>query len=75
MLRWYGTDAGAVIDANQNGAVSYRTGNAQVLNANLTGRIRDTGGFLEIPKTEIDLSEGVLKQNPGWEGADILFLP
>jgi hypothetical protein len=75
LLRWYGMDAGAVIDANQNGAVSYRTGNAQVLNANLTKRIRDTGGFLEIPKTEIDLSEGVLRQNPGWEGADILFLP
>lgn len=28
----------------------------------------ETGGFLQIPKTEIELSGGVLKQNPGWEG-------
>lgn len=28
----------------------------------------ETGGFLQIPKTEIELSGGILKQNPGWEG-------
>jgi starch-binding outer membrane protein, SusD/RagB family len=27
----------------------------------------ETGGFLPIPETEISLSNGVLKQNPGWE--------
>ncbi|MBN1950189.1 MAG: RagB/SusD family nutrient uptake outer membrane protein [Bacteroidales bacterium] len=27
----------------------------------------ETGGFLPIPKSEIDLSEGVLEQTPGWE--------
>jgi hypothetical protein len=26
----------------------------------------ETGGFLPIPETEIRLSGGVLKQNPGW---------
>jgi len=25
-----------------------------------------TGGFQQIPQTEIDLSGGLLKQNPGW---------
>jgi hypothetical protein len=75
LLRWYGTDAGAIIDANQNGAVYYRIGNTQTMSANVTKRLKETGGFLEIPKTEIDLSEGVLKQNPGWVGDDILFLP
>lgn len=30
----------------------------------------ETGGFLQIPLTEIELSEGVLTQNPGWEGSD-----
>ncbi len=30
----------------------------------------ETGGFLPIPLTEIQLSEGVLTQNPGWEGSD-----
>jgi hypothetical protein len=27
----------------------------------------ETGGFLPIPESQIRLSEGVLKQNPGWE--------
>ncbi len=75
LLRWYGADAGTIIDANQNGATYYRIGNAKIMSVNLTKRIPETGGFLEIPKTEIDLSEGVLKQNPGWELSDILFLP
>jgi len=30
----------------------------------------ETGGFLPIPQTEIDLSHGVLIQNPGWVGSD-----
>lgn len=30
----------------------------------------ETGGFLPIPLTEIQLSEGVLTQNAGWEGSD-----
>ena len=30
----------------------------------------ETGGFLPIPLTEIQLSEGVLTQNAGWEGTD-----
>ena len=30
----------------------------------------ETGGFLPIPQTQIDLSNGVLTQNPGWEGSD-----
>lgn len=30
----------------------------------------ETRGFLPIPLTEIQLSEGVLTQNPGWEGSD-----
>ena len=36
-------------------------------------RVRDTGGFLQIPNEEIQKSEGVLVQNPGWEGADAVF--
>ncbi len=30
----------------------------------------ETGGFLPIPQTQIDLSNGVLTQNPGWIGSD-----
>ncbi len=36
----------------------------------LTVRFRpETGGFLAIPSSEILLSNGTLKQNPGWEDA------
>lgn len=30
----------------------------------------ETGGFLPIPQTEMELSKGVLTQNAGWEGSD-----
>jgi hypothetical protein len=30
-------------------------------------KIRETKGFAQIPATQITLSKGVLKQNPGWE--------
>ena len=33
-------------------------------------RYRDTGGgFFKIPEDQVTLSEGVLEQNPGWEGS------
>jgi starch-binding outer membrane protein, SusD/RagB family len=79
LLRWYGAaegnNAGTILEANQNGATYYRIGNAKTMSYNLTKRIYETGGFFEIPKTEIDLSEDVLKQNPGWVGSGILFVP
>lgn len=75
LLRWYGTDAGVVIDKNQNGATYYRTGNVKKMETDMTSRVRDTGGFLEIPKSEIDLAEGVLEQNPGWVGSGTFYLP
>lgn len=36
-------------------------------------RVTDTGGFMQIPQTQIDLSGGVLKQNPGWTGDNLLY--
>lgn len=75
LLRWYGTEAGVVIDANQNGAVFYTEGVQKVLDANMAGRIRATGGFVNVPRDEIDLSNGVLTQNPGWEGDGVLYQP
>jgi hypothetical protein len=32
-----------------------------------------TGGFWPIPQYEIELSNGVLEQNKGWETADADF--
>lgn len=36
-------------------------------------RFEATGGFWPIPQSQIDLSEGVLKQNPGWGDASHEF--
>lgn len=33
-------------------------------------RYEQTGGFWQIPRTQIDLSNGVLTQNPGWDTED-----
>lgn len=33
----------------------------------------ETGGFLPIPQNEIDLSDGVLEQNPGWIGPESYY--
>lgn len=37
-------------------------------------RYQETGGFWPIPKAQLDLSNGVLTQNPGWGTADAEFL-
>ncbi len=70
LLRWYGTEAGTIIDQNQNGADIFNIEEPDVYQADLGDRIRATGGFMQIPETEISLSDGVLTQNEGWEGND-----
>jgi hypothetical protein len=67
MLRWHDE---ATLTANRT--------NIDVLNqgvpAKVTIRFRDeTGGFLQIPLSQIELSGGVLTQNPGWESGDIIY--
>ncbi len=37
--------------------------------AGYVARYKATRGFFPIPKTEIDLSNGALKQNAGWDGS------
>ena len=32
----------------------------------LAQRIQETKGLMPIPQTQIDLSAGLLEQNPGW---------
>ncbi|MFC4675821.1 RagB/SusD family nutrient uptake outer membrane protein [Dysgonomonas termitidis] len=67
ILRWHDQD---VLTANQTDipvkdvGVDYKR--------NIVFRT-ETGGFLQIPQTQIDLSEGVLTQNPGWESGQHLY--
>ena len=68
LLRWHDED---LITINQTGIVTYnRRGQANAETKSITFR-KETGGFLPIPQTQIDLSGGVLTQNTGWEGGDI----
>ncbi|MFW6369670.1 MAG: RagB/SusD family nutrient uptake outer membrane protein [Bacteroidota bacterium] len=69
LLRWYGKDAGRIIDQNQNGEDILNDKVPGKYNANLTERIEQTGGFMQIPESQILLSGGVLKQNDGWQGS------
>ena len=75
LLRWYREEAGMIIDQNQNGAnvLSYNTPNT--VQYELGKRIRETGGFYQIPLSEIELSDGVLTQNKGWDMSGINIVP
>lgn len=63
LLRWHDED---VITKNQtNVPVSNMT-----VAATVSIKFRpETGGFVQIPLTQIELSDGVLVQNKGWEGS------
>lgn len=64
LLRWH--KAAAALAA-ENG-VSVRNNNVEERKnmGNIAQRVEETGGFLQIPQSQIDLSNGVLKQNKGW---------
>lgn len=81
LLRWYGVEAGVVIKKNLSGSKIYNMTQETTINNDrgtnyfdmIDQRVRDTGGFLQIPNEEIILSGGVLEQNPGWTGANTTF--
>ena len=64
LLRW--GDAESEINSNMKDMPVITFGK----NTTLTVKFRpETGGFLAIPNSEILLSNGAIKQNPGWEDA------
>lgn len=70
LLRW--GIAGEALE-KQNGIKVKDNGVDGIMNiGNVKQRIQETGGFMPIPKTQIDLSAGVLTQTPGW-GNDALY--
>jgi hypothetical protein len=66
LLRWHDE---ATLIANQTGVTVKRMEIEEVkqMASNLKERLEATGGFMPIPRGEIDLSAGVLEQTPGWE--------
>lgn len=68
LLRWAGKS-----NLSQVEAILESQNNVPTINNGVSGTKKgvdfrvETGGFLQIPNQEIQLSEGVLVQNPGWE--------
>lgn len=55
----------------QLGGRIYNAGNQTVMKNQGDGysaRYNATNGYYKIPQTQVDLSNGSIKQNPGWEG-------
>ena len=60
--------------SNQLGSDIWNRGVATVMKnqgAGYAARYAATKGFMPIPQTEIDLSNGVLKQNAGWDASAV----
>jgi hypothetical protein len=79
LRRWYPDTAGDIIEKAQEGVMTryrertdvpyqWQAGNS------FSKRYKETRGFFRIPETEINLSEGVLEQNPGWDGDSWMFV-
>lgn len=65
-LRRWGIAADAL--SKQNGQAMYNLGQKVNMDfGNYAARYNATKGFYRIPKSQIDLSGGVYKQNAGWE--------
>jgi hypothetical protein len=80
LLRWYGKEAGVVIQQNEKDASIFNMTVATTINqsdnglwSNIAQRVRDTGGFLMIPEDQINLSGGVLLQNAGWTSSGDIY--
>ena len=71
LLRW--GIAGETLQ-KQNGIKIWNRGKESTMNMrNIIQRINETGGFMPIPQTQIDLSNGALEQTSGWTSNDLLF--
>ncbi|MCF0190139.1 MAG: RagB/SusD family nutrient uptake outer membrane protein [Marinilabiliaceae bacterium] len=73
LRRWYPQDCGEIISKNQvGGFIEYRGktvpgGYKEITGNGMQKRYAETRGFQRIPNIQINLSNGVLTQTPGWE--------
>jgi len=71
-IRRWGIAGDALSD--QLGSAIYNRGVSTVMKdqgAGYAARYAATKGFMPIPSSEIDLSNGVLQQNPGWDASAV----
>ena len=69
LLRWAGpslTSAGAALDKQTGFDIINESKLTVMPHYDFSARLQQTQGYWPIPQTEIDISGGVLEQNPGW---------
>lgn len=60
--------------ADKNGILMYNAGKqVRMTDGKYVSRYQATKGFFPIPKSQIDLSAGILTQNEGWTSADAYY--
>lgn len=72
MLRWAGPtleSAGDLLNKQTGFNVINEAKVVPMVNYNYKARLQETQGYWPIPQDEIDISNGVLEQNPGWTGS------
>lgn len=70
MLRWSGPsleEAGRELNKQNNFNVINAAVIVPMVHYDYATRLKQTEGYWPIPQTEIDISNGVLTQNPGWD--------
>jgi hypothetical protein len=70
LLRWH--DAADALEKQVGAPIISleKPNNMKEFGVGYRKRIEQTGGFWPIEQTQIELSNGVLTQNKGWEGSD-----
>jgi hypothetical protein len=71
LLRWH--KAADALAKEDGVAVKDNMTDTTMKMSDIKQRVTDTGGFLQIPQKQIALSNGVLKQNAGWTGDNLLY--
>jgi len=71
LLRWH--IAGDALAAQNGVTVQDNLEETGMDMTDIKQRVAETGGFMQIPQAQIDLSGGVLKQNAGWTGDNLLY--
>jgi hypothetical protein len=72
LLRWSGPSLDEIGDAlnRQNGFTLINAGVVvPMVQYDYKARLKKTQGYWPIPQTEIDLSKGLIEQNPGWDAS------
>lgn len=72
LLRWSGPsleEAGSALNKQNDFKVINAAVVVPMVHFDYAARLQKTQGYWPIPQDEIDLSNGVLKQNPGWDAS------